>query len=87
MSFNYGLILLKYSPAQNRRKLFDLSENVGHHGWPTAKYCKTALVINCPKRVPKSRILSRKYMVKNLTLGVYLLISDFLVESLKANKN
>ena len=26
-------------------------------------------------------------MIKNLKFGVYLLISDFLVESLKANKN
>ena len=29
----------------------------------------------------------QKTMIKNLTFGVYLIISDFPVESLKANKN
>ena len=35
----------------------------------------------------KYKILSKKETIKNLIFGVYLLILDFLVESLKTNKN
>ena len=37
--------------------------------------------LKCPKTVPKIELRTRKWMIKTL-FGVYLLISDFLVESL-----
>ena len=40
-----------------------------------------------PKAVPKSKIFSRKYIIQKLIFGVYLYISDFLAESVKANRN
>ena len=39
------------------------------------------------KTVPKNEIWTRKQMIKNLINEVYLLISNFLVESLNTNKN
>ena len=39
------------------------------------------------KTVPKNKIWTRKQMIKNLINEVYLLISNFLVESLKVSRN
>ena len=43
--------------------------------------------LQCPKTVPKNKIWSWNWMIKKLIFGADILISDFLVESLKANKN
>ena len=40
-----------------------------------------------PKTVPKNEILTRKKLIQYVTFGVFLLISDFLAESLRPNKN
>ena len=40
-----------------------------------------------PKAVTENKIWTRKKMIENLIFGVYLLNSDFLIESLKVNKN
>ena len=42
---------------------------------------------NALKQSQKSEIWNRKQITQNLIFVVYLLISDFLAESLKANKN
>ena len=44
--------------------------------------------LKCPKTVPKKEKMKfglEKKMIQNLIFGVYLLISDFLAEILKAN--
>ena len=43
--------------------------------------------LKCPKTVRKNEIWIRKSMIKNLIFGIYLLILDFLVKSVKANKS
>ena len=43
--------------------------------------------VKCSKTVPKKQNLDQQKMIKNLIFGVYLLISDFLLNSLKTNKN
>ena len=48
-----------------------LVKNFGHH-WPTTKNCKIAPA-KCPKTVIKNEIWTRKWMIKNLILGIYLL--------------
>ena len=48
-----------------------LVKNFGHH-WPTTRNCKIALA-KCPKTVIKNEICTRKWMIENLILGIYLL--------------
>ena len=43
--------------------------------------------VKCSKTVPKKQTFDQQKMIKNLIFGVYLLISDFLLNSLKTNKN
>ena len=43
--------------------------------------------LKCPKAVPKKQNLDQKINDENLMFGVYLLVPDFLEESLKANKH
>ena len=57
-----------------------LSINASHH------YLKLHWLI-CSKTAPQKQIWTRQSTTEDIMFGVYLLVSDFLVESRKANKN
>ena len=62
-----------------------LGKNVRHHGLLAAKKKKNWLKFS--KTTPKNKIWTRKEMIQNLLFGVvYLLISDFLVDSQSQQK-
>ena len=89
-----------------------LSNNAGHHGWPTTKKLKKNHWLERPKTVPlkdeiSAKINNSKFYIWNSffenifwaynffifvhtfqwTSSEFFFISDFLIESLKANKN
>ena len=77
---------------ESRRKGFygeweALSKNVGHHGVGRRQKFQNYTGQNVLKQSQKSEIWIRKQIMQNLIFGVYLLISDFLEESLKPKKN
>ena len=61
-----------------------LSTNVGHHGWPTKKNFKMTLAKMPFKKFQKTKFGPENNWFKTSYLE---LISYFLAESLKANKN
>ena len=74
-----------------RRKLFyggrgKLSKYVGHDGWSSMKNFKITLA-KTSKNSAKKQNLNQKINYSYPLFGDYLLISDFLSKSLKANKN
>ena len=61
-----------------------MSNNVGHHGWLTTKNFKIALA-KMPWKI-KKKFGPENNRLKTSNLEFYVLIRDFLVESLKARK-
>ena len=57
-----------------------LNINVSYH------YLKLHWLI-CSKTAPQKQIWTRQSTTEDIMFGVYLLVSDFLVERRKANKN
>ena len=57
-----------------------LSINASHH------YLKLHWLICC-KTAPQKQIWTKQSTTEDIMFGVYLSVSDFLVESCKANKN
>ena len=56
-------------------------------GWSWAQMSATGLSTKFPKTVRKNETWTRKKLIQNLIFEVYLLISDFLAQSLKTYKN
>ena len=63
-----------------------LSKTFGHHSCPTTKNFQILLTKTPWNSSQKNEIWSRTEIIQNVRFGLYLLISDFLEESLKANK-
>ena len=64
-----------------------LSTNVGHHGWSTKKNLKMTLAKTPLNQSQKAKFAPENNWFKTSYLIIIFLISDFLAESPKANKN